>query len=210
MVNKNAILEVVIVQINCLNNKEVAMNKSVLIGKIVENIVEYIFKASGIEIYRSGAENYSELIRKIINGRRLEYNETLSRLFKIPDFIVVTPKKEVVFLEVKHRFNGLFHQNEIDALFELEEIWKPHILVVSNYKYSDFGYIPNFQVMTPPYQISTDGNILFFSKMSEIWKIDLDVLKNAKDILRRVCKNKDGYGEDEDDENFIEIDSFRL
>lgn len=163
-------------------------------GRIAEDIVEYIFKASGIEIYRSGAENYSELIKAIVRGRKLAYDETLRILFKVPDFIVVdTNKDDVIFLEVKYRQQGRFDQGDLSGLRILEENWKAHLMLISNNAHYKK---PHFQILIPPYKLDEERNPLGYKSISDIWSIDKMVLKMGEEIIRRAFNNGFGYKDD--------------
>ncbi|MBL7789393.1 MAG: hypothetical protein JNL75_06110 [Chitinophagales bacterium] len=99
-----------------LNTKELEFRYNYIKGKIAEHIVEQLFIALGIDVYRYGVEHTVPQLLSYMRKNK-QPNET-SHIRNNPDFIIRIPKTDSIhFIEVKYRANGTISRKEIEESY---------------------------------------------------------------------------------------------
>lgn len=162
-------------------------------GKLAESIVEYMFLASGVTIFSSGAENYSELMRQMLRAKGI-YDEDAKPIFNIPDFTIINGD-HLEFVEVKYRQQGRFIKGDLRELRLLKKSWKPTIILVSNNKGRLYGK-PIFQVIKPEYKLDSNRNPVGCKLPieREDWHMSLEVYEECKRMVIASPIFADDYG----------------
>lgn len=171
------------------------MDDNWLKGKLAETVVEYMFLASGVEIFSSGAENYSDLVRQMIKGKGNGiYDKSARPLFNIPDFTIVNGKK-LEFIEVKYRQQGRFNEEDFENFDFLRNYWRPIVILVSNNRGNKYGK-PIFQIVFPEYRLDSERNPIDCKLPieKEDWHIDHGVYEECKKMIIASPVFADKYG----------------
>ena len=120
-------------------------SENIVKGKLAENLVEQMLKASGCRVYHLGAgavlENIVQLEDEFSKDSGLG-----KKIASIPDLVVMGNREKPVFVEVKFRTDPESLEEELllekDAL---ENFWLAKIVLVT------IKEKPYFRVLTPPY-----------------------------------------------------------
>ena len=115
--------------------------ESMIKSAISETITEELFRELGFYVLKLGQENIlnpiTQLERfiKMCNGKfRLKKSKkdcisSIDYVRKLPDFLIVHNKGEVIFLEVKYRYDGYYNPDDLLGIFPSTKI-----LVINNLK----------------------------------------------------------------------------
>lgn len=152
--------------------------EGMLKGRMAENLVEELLRASGNTIYRFGYEailqNLTQ-IEKSFNGD----GETGNRIRAIPDFIVIDRHGNPIFLEVKFRWNGKLHPHDHERLMRIKHFWSAKIVFVNCSKK------PFFQISNSPY-FDEKNNFVTKPLTEELsWKIDQEAYKKFEGLVEK-------------------------
>jgi hypothetical protein len=163
---------------NSTNKEEKSFPENMLKGRMAETLIEELLKKSGNTVYRFGYEAIVQNLTQIKKSFDL-HNDAGERIRAIPDFIVVDDKGEPIFVEVKFRWNGELHDNDILRLKKIGEFWKAKIIFVNS------SNKPYFNISSRPY---IDGTGKLISKpLSEDTglKIDPKVYTEFEGLVER-------------------------
>ncbi|MCK5593901.1 MAG: hypothetical protein KAI18_01525 [Candidatus Aenigmarchaeota archaeon] len=119
-----------VTKINGLNKKDSKFNEDLIKGRIAEALIEQLFENSGYFVYRYGMEN---TIPALKNGLSKIKNSTAYMIRKMPDFVIQNKiTKNVFFIEVKFRYDGIFN---MDSLKEESDLYD------KKYPYKDCYFV---------------------------------------------------------------------
>lgn len=134
-----------------MNQDQNKYSENMLKGRMAETMVEELLKRSGNTVYRFGYEAIMQNLTQIKRNFDM-HSDTAEKIRAIPDFIVVEPNGNTIFLEVKYRWNGQLHEDDIKRFERIGSFWKAKIVIVNSYKQ------PFFQISNPPYV--KDGQLI--------------------------------------------------
>src|SRR3972149_1299879 len=104
--------------------------ESMLKGRMAETLVEELLRKSGNAVYRFGYEAIIQNLAQIQQSFD-RHTDAGERIRAIPDFIVIDVNSEPVFLEVKFRWNGKLHPDDMERLKRIKDFWSAKILFVN-------------------------------------------------------------------------------
>ncbi len=120
-------------------------SENVIKGKLAENMVEQLLKASGCRAYRLGSDAVLENVVQLEDEFDKDSNLG-KRIASIPDLMVMGQREKPVLVEVKFRTDPESLEEELLLEKEpLENFWKTKIVLVTA------KAKPYFRVLTPPY-----------------------------------------------------------
>jgi hypothetical protein len=152
--------------------------ESMLKGRMAESMVEELLKKSGNTVYRFGYEAIMQNLTQIKKSFDA-HSDAGERIRCIPDFIVIDKDGNPIFLEVKFRWNGLLHSDDLLRLKKIGSFWNAKIIFVSSLKK------PYFQVSIPPY-IDEKGILIAKPLLKETsWKIDSAVYDEVEKLVAK-------------------------
>jgi hypothetical protein len=139
--------------------------EGMLKGRMAETLVEELLRKSGNTVYRFGYEAIMQNLTQI--KRNFDaHSDVGEKIRAIPDFIVIRGDGEPIFLEVKYRWNGQLHDDDLERLRKIGEFWSAKIIFVNSLKK------PFFRISSPPY-ISASRKLTYGPLLNETsWKID--------------------------------------
>lgn len=159
---------------------------NIIKGKLAENLVEQLLKASGCRVYRLGSDAVLENVVQLEDEFDKD-SELGKKIASIPDLMVMGQREKPVLVEVKFRTDPESLEEEL--LLEkdsLENFWQAKIVLVTT------KAKPYFRVLTPPY---------FSKEKREGWPIpvpnwkslekdpdlgcDAKTLKKFEDLLKK-------------------------
>jgi len=95
-------------------------------GRIAETLIQELFLSLGYNVFRFGMENTIPGIMELLKGVRSDVAQEIRRM---PDFVMQNPKtKDVYFIEVKFRANGIFQLKDLPKNYPYENAY---IILVS-------------------------------------------------------------------------------
>lgn len=103
-------------------------------GRIAETLIEEMFLSLGFNVFRYGMENTVPGIMELLKGVRSDVAQEIRRM---PDFVVQdNHSKEVYFIEVKFRANGMFKRSDLPKSYPFHNalivhVSKKHIKCIS-------------------------------------------------------------------------------
>jgi hypothetical protein len=152
--------------------------ESMLKGRMAESMVEELLKKSGNTVYRFGYEAIMQNLTQIKKSFDA-HSDAGERIRCIPDFIVIGKDGNPIFLEVKFRWNGLLHSDDLLRLKKIGSFWNAKIIFVSSLKK------PFFRISIPPY-IDEKGNLIAKPLIKETpWKIDPSVYEEIENLVAK-------------------------
>jgi hypothetical protein len=145
---------------------------------MAESMVEELLKKSGNTVYRFGYEAIMQNLTQIKKSFDI-HSDAGERIRAIPDFVVIDTLGNPIFLEVKFRWNGLPHKDDIERLKRISEFWNAKIVFVSSLRR------PYFQVSNPPY-FDADKKFITKPLLKETeWKIDPAVYAETEKLVEK-------------------------
>lgn len=152
--------------------------EGMLKGRMAETLVEELIRKSGNTVYRFGYEailqNLSQ-IKKAFDA----HSEVGEKIRAIPDFIVIDVDGNPVFLEVKFRWDGKLHSDDIARLDKIKHFWKAKMIFVN------CSSKPYFHVSDSPY-IDENSNLISKPLIEEtLWKIDKGIYDEFEDLVEK-------------------------
>lgn len=160
------------------NNNQNNYSESMLKGRMAETLVEELLKKSGNTVYRFGYEAIMQNLVQIKKSFDL-HSDTGERIRAIPDFIVIDTNGNPLFVEVKFRWNGQLHEDDIARLKRIGDFWDAKIIFVNSTKE------PHFMVANPPYIDSEDKLICHPLSEETSWKIDPTVYTEFQELVKK-------------------------
>ena len=150
--------------------------EGVLKGRMAETPFEELLKRSKNKVYRFG---YEAIIQNLTQtkGDFDRYTDAGGRIQTIPDFVVIDKAGSPLFVEVKFRWDGKLHDNDILRLKKIGNFWNAKIVFV-NAKEKPF-----FRVSNPPYTDSAGKLICRPIADEKSWKIDPEVYKEFEKLV---------------------------
>ncbi|MCD6094919.1 hypothetical protein J7J39_03390 [bacterium] len=119
--------------------------ENVLKGQMAKSIVKELLKRCKNRVYHFGNTAFFEQLTQSEKSINRE-GEIGKKISSIPDFLVVTKKDKVLFLEVKFRTDPEALEEELLLEKEfLERFWEAKIILVTCKEK------PYFRILTPPY-----------------------------------------------------------
>ena len=152
--------------------------ESMLKGRMAESMVEELLKKSGNTVYRFGYEAIMQNLTQIKKSFDA-HSDAGERIRCIPDFIVIDMDGTPVFLEVKFRWNGLLHSDDLTRLKKIGSFWNAKIIFVNSLKK------PFFQIASPPYIDSRDGLVAKPLIKETLWKIDPAIYEEIEALVAK-------------------------
>jgi len=150
-------------------------------GRMAETLVEELLRKSGNTIYRFGYEAILQQLTQI--KQDFDKNtETGKRIRAIPDFIVLDEKGDTIFLEVKFRWDGKLHPNDVPRLERINTFWSAKLVFVNCYEK------PYFRVSNPPYLDEEQNFVCTPLSEESAWKIDPEVYKEFEGLVEKYLK----------------------
>jgi hypothetical protein len=158
-----------------MNQNNVFTPEKMLKGRMAETMVEELLKKSGNNVYRFGYEAIMQNLTQIKKNFDA-HSDVGEKIRAIPDFIVIDVKGNPIFLEVKYRWNGLLHNDDLARLEKIGSFWSAKIVFVNCMQQ------PFFQIASPPYV--KEGKLVTKSLLKETsWKIDPVVYKEMESLV---------------------------
>jgi len=152
--------------------------ESMLKGRMAESMVEELLKKSGNTVYRFGYEAIMQNLTQIKKTYDA-HSDAGERIRCIPDFIVIDKDGSPIFLEVKFRWNGLLHSDDLLRLKKIGSFWNAKIIFVGSLKK------PFFRISVPPY-IDEKGTLITKPLLKETsWKIDPAVYDEIEKLVAK-------------------------
>jgi Holliday junction resolvase-like predicted endonuclease len=159
-------------------NQENHYSESMLKGRMAESMVEELLKKSGNTVYRFGYEAIMQNLTQIKKNFDA-HSDVGERIRAIPDFIVIDVSGNPVFVEVKFRWNGIPHADDMARFEKIREFWSAKIIFVSSLR------PPFFQISNPPY-IDDKGKLIQKPLCKETsWKIDQTIYDEMEGLVRK-------------------------
>lgn len=140
--------------------------ENILKGKMAETLVKELLLKCGNRVYHFSNR---EILENLSQFEKLLERETDigKKVSSIPDFIVISPKEKIFFIEVKFRTAPEALEEELLLEKEfLEKFWEAKIILVTPKEK------PYFRVLTPPY---------FTKETKEGWPIPILNWKSIED-----------------------------
>jgi len=133
--NKNDIdelLEEVFEDNKGLNERDWERRYNMIKGRIAETLIQELFLSLKYNVYRYGMEHTVPGITELLKGIK---SEVAYQIRKMPDF-VIQKNKEVFFIEVKFRANGIFKLDNLEKNYPYDNAYiilvsKKHIKCIS-------------------------------------------------------------------------------
>lgn len=148
---------------------------------MAETLVEELLRSSGNTIYRFGYEAILQQLTQI--KQNFDANtETGKRIRAIPDFIVLDDKGDPVFLEVKFRWNGKLHENDVSRLERIKTFWSAKLIFVNCFEK------PYFRVSNPPYLDDAQNFICTSLSEESAWKINPEKYAEFEVLVEKYLK----------------------
>jgi hypothetical protein len=152
--------------------------EGMLKGRMAETLVDGLLRKSGNTVYRFGYEailqNLSQ-IKKAFDA----HTEVGERIRAIPDFIVIDINGNPIFLEVKFRWDGKLHNEDMERLERIKKFWSAKMIFVNCSKR------PFFQVSDAPY-IDENGSLISKPLIEETaWKIDPKIYEEFELLVEK-------------------------
>ena len=82
------------------------------IGNMAEDLVEKLLEEAGYEVFRYGWEHSMDRFLDYTRDEKIT-GVALDYIRHMPDFVVVSPDREVIFVEVKFRSEGLLKSKDL-------------------------------------------------------------------------------------------------
>jgi len=156
--------------------------ESMLKGRMAETMVEELLKRSENTVYRFG---YEAIMQNLTQLKRNfdAHSDAGERIRAIPDFIVIDDKGRPLFLEVKYRWNGLLHADDLERFKKIKDFWNAKIIIVNSLKQ------PFFQIASPPY-VKDNGDLVVKPLVKEnSFKIDPGAYKDMEALVLKYLAN---------------------
>ncbi len=156
--------------------------EKMLKGRMAETMVEELLKKSGNAVYRFG---YEAIMQNLTQLKRNfdAHSDAGERIRAIPDFIVIDIKGNSTFLEVKYRWNGLLHDEDLERFKKIKDFWNAKIIIVNSFKQ------PFFQIASPPY-VRDNGDLVVKPLIKEnSFKIDSVTYKEMEILVSKYLSN---------------------
>jgi hypothetical protein len=166
-----------------INKKElVSINnfgESMLKGRMAETLVEELLRKSGNTVYRFG---YEAIMQNLIQIKK-DFDKTHSvvgeRIRSIPDFVIIDKNGDPLLLEVKYRWNGKIHEDDIERLKRIQSFWKAKIIFVN------CSEKPFFRISNSPY-LDKDNHLVSSPLIEETsWKIDKIIYDEFEALIEK-------------------------
>ena len=150
--------------------------EKMLKGRVAETMIEELLKKSGNTVYRFGYEAIMQNLTQIKKNFDV-HSDAGEKIRAIPDFIVIDVRGNPVFLEVKYRWNGLLHDDDLARLKKIGSFWSAKIIFVNCLKQ------PFFQISSPPYVDENEKLIAKPLLRETSWKIDPAIYKEVEALV---------------------------
>lgn len=96
-----------------------------------------------------------------------------------PDFIIIDVKGNPTFVEVKYRWDGLLHNEDLERFKKIKDFWNAKIIIVNSMKQ------PFFQIASPPY-VKDSGDLIVKPLIKETsFKIDSVAYKEMEILVSK-------------------------
>lgn len=150
-------------------NKPRAFDYRMIKGRIAETLIEQLFLSQNFKVFRYGMENTIPGIMELLRG----FNSGVAKEIRsMPDMVVHNPDtKEVYFIEVKFRKNGVFDFSEVGADFP--------------YKNAYFIIVSKKHIKCITYQELEEGKVISPTSRNYLGnrkEFDLD-----KEVIKEFC-----------------------
>lgn len=157
--------------------------ENMLKGRMAETMVEELLKKSGNKVYRFGYEAIMQNLTQIKKSFD-SHSDTGERIRAIPDFIVIDNSGNPIFLEVKYRWNGLLHNNDLERLNKIGSFWNAKIIFVNSLEQ------PFFRISSPPRYVDEKGNLISKPLLEETsWEINPDIYKEVEILVSKYLQH---------------------
>lgn len=153
--------------------------ENMLKGRMAETLVEDLLKQSGNSVYRFGYEAILQNLTQIQQNFD-RYSDAGERIRAIPDFIVVDYVGKPIFLEVKFRWDGKPHREDVERFKKIETFWNARMILVNCVEK------PYFRIIDPPY-LDVSTTLFNWKPLCDdsVWSIDKNVYAHFESLVEK-------------------------
>ena len=118
--------------------------ENMLKGDMAQSLVENLLRGAGNQVYRFGYESILQNLTQV-NKVFDRYSDVGEQIRSIPDFLIVNKDGKPFLVEVKFRWQPVWHNDDFKKMERIDHFWKAKIIFVN------CSEKPYFRISEPPY-----------------------------------------------------------